>query len=286
MVDSSKMHFCVIGDPIAHSRSPEIHQFVFHEMGLSHEYTKQHITEEALASFVDDVRVKKYLSGFNVTVPHKRQIMPLLDKIEPFAENVGAVNTVHILDDVFIGYNTDVLGCRAALEKAGCQYPERVAQIGCGGAARASVQAILSMGAKEVILYDLDEKRVMEIMRAFQKKSNATLTAGHLNEASMKVDMKECDLIINATPVGMWPDVDQSPVTAEAIPEGIIVLDMVYNPVETLFIKQAKSRGCRAASGLMMLVAQALAADQIWLGRQLPDSLPDRVFQFMIKADK
>jgi len=284
MDDPIRMQFCVIGDPIAHSRSPEIHHFVFRELGLSHEYSKQHITASSLPFFVEEVREKKHYSGFNVTVPHKQYIMPLLDQVEPFAKNVGAVNTVHLVDEKLIGYNTDIPGCRTALEKSGCSAPEKVAQIGCGGAARASIQAVLSMGAKEIVLFDLDQKKVQEMQDTFQERGSALLLPGDPDTARMKNSLKQCDLIINATPVGMWPDVERSPVPEVVIPEGITVLDMVYNPLETRLIKMARSKGCSTASGLMMLVAQALAADKIWLNADLPESLLDRVYNFLKKG--
>ena len=285
MHEQMKKSFCVIGDPIAQSLSPEIHHFVFKQLGLNHEYQKIRVRPGELAKFIQDVREKGY-AGFNVTVPHKEFIIPFLDEIDNLAKDIGAVNTVLNKKGGLIGYNTDVIGCRLALEKSGCYSPQKVIQLGCGGAARASLETVASMGAKEVILFDTCLERAEELRKDFQKMHPIKINIGTVDVSSFEQHFSQSDLLINATPVGMWPKDSVSPIPfTKLIPEGIFVLDMVYKPLETKLIKQAQAMSCKTISGIYMLIGQALTADEIWLCRKISDNMLDRVYHFLTRME-
>jgi len=278
MNHSMHHEYCVIGHPIGHTLSPDIHARVFQLLRRPLSYRAVDVPPGRMDLFIAESR-SGGRPGFNVTVPHKEAIIPFLDEIDDLARNVGAVNTVQVREGRLTGYNTDVFGCRIALEKAGWTERRKVALLGCGGAARAAVEAVARLGAEEVVLFDVLPEKAADLQSDFQKKHAMIISSGSVDPQSMARHFTDIDLLINATPVGMWPHTDQSPVPeASLIPAGITVLDMVYKPKETLLVKQALSRNARVAPGLMMLVAQAIAADEIWLEESLVDRFLDPVF--------
>ena len=275
----SARSYCVIGNPIAHSISPQIHRAVFDYLKLEAEYEAVQVTSEALPDFVSDARAGAR-SGFNVTIPHKEAIMPLLDRIDPPAQNIGAVNTVHLDGDQLAGYNTDVLGCMAALKREGFASKGNAVIIGAGGAARAGLEAVARLGMMRCAIFDIYPEKADALARHFSHFHAISLESGPSDLEHMTPHLHEADLVINASPVGMWPSVPKSPVPdPSCIKPGAWVFDMVYTPLETRLLGDAKSVGAVPVSGLSMLVAQAIEADAIFLQREMPAALFDHVFQ-------
>jgi shikimate dehydrogenase len=266
-------NYCVIGDPIGHSLSPLIHRFVFRALGAEGTYEAVLVPPAGLPRFVEEAR-RFRRPGFNVTIPHKQSVIPFLDRLDAAAERVGAVNTVQWSGDGLIGFNTDVHGCRTALRRAGYRPGGRpVLLMGAGGAARAAAEALASLGVKALHVVEIDRPR-MDRFKSDIESSQGIGIVPLTSEDALQPVLEESELIVNATPVGMWPLTDRSPVLdPDRISPSSLVFDMVPNPAETLLLRQAKSRGAGALSGLEMLVAQALAADEIWLGRALPETL-------------
>jgi shikimate dehydrogenase len=283
MPEGKTRNFCVIGDPIGHSLSPLIHNFVFKSIGLDLSYDAVHVSPVGLGDFMEDSR-RSERPGFNVTVPHKQAVIPFLDRLDATAERVGAVNTVHRTGLQLTGFNTDVHGCRTALSRSEWKPGDgSVVLLGAGGAARAAAEALGSLGVRELRLYEIDIPRMERFISDF-KSANGIIITPLTSESDLADNLKHSDLLINATPVGMWPKVDQSPIPhADWIMPSSWVFDMVPNPVETMLLRQAKSRGAATISGLVMLVAQAIAADEIWLGRRLPETLHADVFTHCMK---
>ena len=281
-MDNIVHEFCVIGDPIGHSLSPDIHMKVFKMLGLDLHYTKQHILPDQLSGFINDTKGYNR-PGFNVTIPHKEKVMKFLDKIDPFAERIGAVNTVWNKNGTLIGYNTDVHGCRIALEQGGWKPNGSVILLGAGGAARAVLSALHTLQAPSVLLYDIDPKRCQ-------------LLADHFSDLNMNLDIAEkkeqietnlpkASLLINASPVGMWPNIERTPIlNTNILHSGMTVFDLVPKPFHTRLLKEAQQKGAAIIPGLSMLVAQALAADEIWLQRTLPPNTHADVMAHMMEV--
>jgi shikimate dehydrogenase len=260
--------FGVIGHPIGHTLSPVIHQTVFRRLGIDYNYKAFHVHPEKLGEYVNTVRITG-CPGFNVTIPHKETVIPLIDGTVPAAQLIGAVNTVKHQNGRLTGFNTDVIGLQVALMKKGWSHRGEVIILGAGGAARAAVAAMVNMGVQSLVLYDIAPQRAEKLANDFHAKSSLRI----ITDTADKY-LPEVDLLINATPVGMWPRTDESPLEQpERLPASATVFDMVYKPMKTRLIKQAESRGARTISGLDMLIAQALAADEIWLDKKLPEAL-------------
>jgi 3-dehydroquinate dehydratase/shikimate dehydrogenase len=228
----------ILGMPVGHSQSPVIHNRAFESAGVDFAYAK--FPAPDIRDFTDNAR-SIGIHGCSVTIPHKVSIMPLLDGLEPAASNAGAVNTVTTRNGRWIGDNTDVYGVRAALESAGFDPAgKRVVILGRGGAAKAAVAAL--DGAREVAL----------------------LTRQEMPEAGRR----DCDLMINATPVGMWPHIDATPVDGPL--RAGVVFDMIYNPESTRLLRAAAAEGKGVISGKVMFMAQAARQFEIWTGQPAP----------------
>jgi shikimate dehydrogenase len=283
MPEGKTGNFCVIGDPIGHSLSPLIHNFIFKSLGLDLSYDAVRVFPAGLRRFVEESRQSER-PGFNVTIPHKQAVIPFLDRLDATAERIGAVNTVHRTGRQLSGFNTDVHGCRTALIRSDWKRGNgAVVLLGAGGAARAVAEALDSLGVSKLHLYEIDIPRMERFVSDFKSAVGMEITP-LTSDSDLADSMKDSELLINATPVGMWPKVDQSPIPhADWITPSSWVFDMVPNPVETMLLRQAKSRGADTISGLVMLVAQAIAADELWLGRKLPESLHADVFTHCMK---
>lgn len=265
--------YCVIGDPIEHSLSPVIHNYIFSRMGFSASYEKVYVVSSDLPRFVEETLTKKR-PGFNVTIPHKESIMPLLDAIDPAAEHIGAVNTVVNRNGHLTGYNTDVYGCMRALERAGFSSKGKVIMLGAGGAARAAIEALGRMGLSEIVLFDLVRERCQILSNHFSPLHPMKITIGFFENKDLETHLPGADLLINATPVGMWPKVHQSPLPCpEFFPEKATIFDMIYRPMETQLMKDVSSKQAVTVSGLTMLVGQAIAADELYFDCQIPEHL-------------
>jgi shikimate dehydrogenase len=251
------MKFGLLGAKLGHSLSPQIHQEVFRQLGIEASYELIEVSAEKLADKVTDLR--KSFRGLNVTIPHKVAVMERLDNVAPEAKAIGAVNTILFEAGRADGFNTDYFGFARLLEHNGL-IPEgkEVCVLGTGGASRAILQCVTDMQAKKITVISRSVQNAPEDIRArYDVRTYDDLrTMGG-------------DLLINCTPVGMYPQMDASPVDEAVIEHFAAAVDIIYNPAETQFMKLARQQGKPAVNGLFMLVAQAVAADEIWLGRKL-----------------
>jgi len=253
--------YCLIGNPVAHSKSPILHEQVYKFYGIKAKYMLCHAEKENLRQILLQFK-KTGVKGFNITVPFKHDIMPYLHEISADAKKIGSVNTVSINDGNWTGYNTDVTGFAMQLKSNNTVIKgSRVKIIGAGGSTAAIVYAVLSEGAASVTVYN----RTMDKARQLALKFDGVVAA-----ALDEFNAKDCDILINTTSVGLYPQIDKSPVSdLEGISQSAIVYDIIYNPPETRFMKIAKERGCQAYNGLDMLIFQGLAADEIWFGKKI-----------------
>jgi len=269
---SGKTKICgVIGYPIEHTMSPVMHNTAFSKLGLDYVYVAFRVKAAELSQAVAGMKALN-ITGLNVTIPHKVSIIPFLDKLDPLAEKIGAVNTVTNNDGVLTGANTDASGFLQALMDQGVDpAKKRVAILGAGGAARAICFSLAERGAELVILnrkleLDWAEKLAAEISGAFNKE----VPALELNEANLAATLGKSELLVNATSVGMIPNPDQTPVPASLLKPGMVVFDAVYNPIQTRLRREAEAIGAKTISGLDMLVWQGALAFEKWTGQKPP----------------
>ena len=251
-----ELHCGLIGFPLVHSKSPEIHKALFSLSGRRYRYDMLEISPDKLESHVPDL---EELDGFNITIPHKQSIIPYLSELDVSAGRYQAVNTVKVHRGRMVGYNTDVNGFLGALALAGIPLKGRVLICGAGGAA--------SMAATEAVRQGC---RLVVTARESSAAKGGAL-ARRLGGDFVR-DPREAgkfDLLINATPAGMFPNhMEQLPAPREVIRRCCAVFDMVYNPGKTLLIQLAEKKKLPCAKGMAMLVLQAAAAHEIWYGAQ------------------
>lgn len=257
----SKKEYAVIGHPIGHTMSPFIHKRLFELSGIEADYSVIDVAPENLAE--EYAQKLSKLDGFNITIPHKSAIIPSLSALDKKAEMYGSVNTV---DANGKGYTTDPDGFLQALKANGIAIDGSVVIVGTGGVARTMAFEVAKAGADITIAVRREDIHMVaslacEIMSKTVHPSISTCYIDRLNKYDRKID-----LLVNATPLGMYPNVDVMPVGEDIIKNCNAVFDAVYNPLETKLIKTAKAMGKKAVGGMSMLVWQAVVAHQIWDG--------------------
>lgn len=254
--------YALIGFPLGHSMSPQIHSRLFELAGIEADYQLTEIKPEELKNRYEYL---KSLTGFNITIPHKIAVIDFCNELSEGAKRYGSVNCIKNENGRSVGYNTDVLGFIKSVERLGTYLSSRVCILGCGGVGRMMAIEAAHQGAELTIAVRTEDIRI-----AYGLRDEIVQT---LPRASVKViELREvkpndgCDLLVNATPVGMYPNTEFSPLTKEQL-EGVKYLfDAIYNPAETLLSKYAKEMGARVSTGMAMLVLQAVAAHEIWNG--------------------
>ncbi|MGC8825724.1 MAG: shikimate dehydrogenase [Anaerolineae bacterium] len=264
-IDASTRLTGIIGWPVEHSLSPVMHNAAFTALGLNWRYAAFPVPPQYLGDAVRGLRALG-LAGANITIPHKEAVIPFLDVLSPAAKAVGAVNTICVDGEYLLGDNTDVLGFLAALDQAEVPlHGRRALVLGAGGSARAAVYGLLLRGAQVYIL-----ARTPARARRLADDMRAAVEGGKVETVEQAPG--EVDVVVNCTPVGMWPQYDgESPLPAEVhLHPGMAVMDLVYRPLETVLLRQAREAGARAVSGLEMLVWQGAAAFKHWTGQDAP----------------
>ena len=256
--------FAVIGDPIAHTLSPNLHQEVYRQLQLDASFEQIHVTPNSLDSFINSNK----LDGFNVTIPHKLSIIPFLKGLDEAAKTIGAVNCVHNGK----GYNTDWIGFLKAMELNGVDLNGKDCTIlGAGGAARA-------------IAYGLVQADVNSILISNRTQTKADQLLDWINSIfPTNFQSKNSDIIINCTPLGMWPDTESMPKVE--IQNGQILADTIYNPLETAWLKAGKTKGAKTIDGLDMFIAQGLASADIWFGEKISEKIKLEDIKKVLKSE-
>ena len=258
----------VIGDPIAHSLSPALHNFVLESLGIAGEYRAYHVREHELKNFL---LAHQELSGFNVTIPHKERIARYLDKLSPEAQRIGAVNTVKRERAALVGYNTDSVGFLRSLQVHN-GVPTHAILVGAGGAARAVAHALLHSNVTALSIYNRTPARALAL--ADELRRHYPHKAISVEDDPWALPWDRADLVVNATPVGMKSDTLPVPLP-ESLSHSVLVYDLVYNPPKTKLLLEAERRGAQALSGLDMFIYQAIESLKIWLERSDLDSQID-----------
>jgi shikimate dehydrogenase len=265
-IDPKTKIYGLVGHPLEHTASPAIHNAAFRALGLNAVYLVFDVEPTVFEDAIKGLKALK-VCGFNVTIPYKERIIPLLTHLDPSAARVGAVNTVKLDGVSLIGYNTDVAGFLAPLLKLNLKLDEITALIlGAGGAAKACVRALLDAGCRELIVLNRSLERALNL----SKQHGNRLKVGPLNGESLKEALSRATLVVNTTPVGMYPNVDESIIPRALLRSDLIVYDLVYRPPQTKLLKEAKEVGATTIPGYKMLLEQAAESFRIWTGLEPP----------------
>ena len=265
MLTGKTKNLGVMGWPIAHSLSPVLQNAAIGTAGVDYVYTALPVRPEDLPTAVAGLRALQFC-GWNVTIPHKTAIMPLLDAIDEDARIIGAVNTVVNEDGHLTGYNTDVTGFIQALLDAGFAPQGKTAVLlGAGGAARAVIWGLIKAGVAAIHIGVRNPAKIQPLVREFS--AYGTLTASHWEQEDFAAKLLSADLLVNTTPLGMTPQTDaMPPVDWSNVKADAFVYDIIYTPAETRLLREAREHGHRILNGEGMLAGQGAAAFRKWTG--------------------
>ena len=261
MMDAETRLYGIIGNPVRRSLSPVIHNRAFKRMGVDAVYLAFEV--EDIKDAIRGIRGLG-IQGASVTLPFKARVIPLLDELDPFAGKIGSVNTIVNKGGKLIGYNTDWFGALKALEEKVALNGKKVILLGAGGAARAIAFGLKEKGC-QVTIFNRSSERAAEVAAKlgchYQSLSALSLMDGGTLDA---------EILINATSVGMFPLESQTPIPKRVLKKGMIVMDIVYRPLQTKLLQEAREQGCQTIDGIEMLAYQGAAQLEIWTG-QRPD---------------
>lgn len=261
--------FALIGDPVEQSLSPAMQNAAFGALGLNCVYIALRVPSAGLTDAVAGVRALG-ISGLNVTTPNKIKIIDLLDELDESANSVGAVNTVKNDRGKLVGFNTDGDGCIRALRgRVGSLRGKDVVLLGAGGAARAIAFSAVKAGAGLTIA-NRTASRARAVAEAIEQRLGSTVKLIGLNRAELSRALRKADILINATTVGMRPMIDETLVTSSMMHRKLLVNDIVYDPLQTRLLREAKRAGAEVLDGLGMLVQQGALSFEIWTGKRAP----------------
>ncbi len=261
----------LIGYPLGHSLSPKIHAAALKACDLEGTYSLfpiQPDDKQGLRDLLARVRSSE-IAGLNVTIPHKQNVIKLMDELTPTAKAIGAVNTIYLREEKLIGDNTDAPGFLTDLKRvanSAFRIPHSALILGAGGSARAAVYALLNDGW-DVTIAARRIEQAQELAVQFKNAKAVELDFQTFQPSNIQ-------LIVNTTPVGMTPHMDQSPWPENLLfPKGAVIYDLVYNPRETKLVKDARAQGLTATTGLGMLLEQAALAFELWTGKTPPRNI-------------
>lgn len=251
----------VIGDPVAHSVGPQLYNPAFKKMELDYVYLAAHVTSANLGDFVQGIRAMG-VSGVSCTIPHKTAVIKFLDRIDPVAKTIGAVNTIVNDRGILTGYNTDWLGILNPLRKVTTLKNKQIALLGTGGAARAIAYGITQAEAN-LTIYGRDLQQAKTLARQF---------GGRAIPFNSIADISQSDIIINATSVGMVPEIDKTPVSKQYLRANQLVFDIIYAPYHTRLLREAREQGAEVIHGTEMLLHQGLVQFKLYTGQEAPEA--------------
>jgi shikimate dehydrogenase len=267
---SGKTGVCgVIGDPVEHSLSPVMHNAAFEALNLDFVYLAFRVRREELREAIIGAISLDFL-GLNVTMPHKNAVMRYLDEIDSTARSIGAVNTILNDEGRLMGYNTDGIGALKALEENGITpNGKKLLLLGAGGAGKA-IAFHAAREVEELVILNRTPQKAKKLAEVLRKEFNKKINGDALSTEIMKEELRDADILVNATSVGMHPDIDQSLVPPSSLRTDLCVMDIIYTPLETKLAKDAKATGAKVVSGIEMLFYQGAASFEIWTNHPAP----------------
>lgn len=270
--------FCVvIGNPVGHTLSPAIHNAAYEALDLDFVYVACRV--EDVAGALAGMRALGNFRGMSVTIPHKSEVIKHVDEVAEVDRNIGSINTVVKEDDRLFGFSTDGPGAVKALHDAGVEVAgKRVLMLGAGGATRAIAFTLAWQEApRELMILDIDDRLLRELTDDLSNRTRSNISGAMLDHSSLAQAMARADIVIHCTPVGMHPKVDASLIPAELLEPHQVIFDVVYTPVETKLLKDARSRGLRTISGIEMFVNQAVLQFERFTGSDAPVAVMRKV---------
>jgi shikimate dehydrogenase len=266
-INSTTTLYGVFGNPISHSRSPLMLNRAFQVNGINAAYAAFHIEPGTLKAAIEGIRALRF-RGVNVTIPYKVEVMSYLDEIDEGARVIGAVNTIVNENGKLIGYNTDGIGyVRSLCEETGLSLQgKRVLLLGAGGAGRGIAYALAKAGAEIVWVSNRTVSKADELVSYISLLTEAKNIAA---EAIAGI-IDKVDLVVNNTSLGMYPNISEIPLDPSLLHDKLVVSDIIYTPMETLFLKEAKARGAITHGGLGMFIYQGAYAFEYWTGQNAP----------------
>lgn len=267
-MDNQTIMTGLFGYPVGQSMSPNMHNAAFQTLSLNYAYAAFPIRPGQLQEAVHGIRALGF-RGVNVTIPHKVEIMRYLDEIDDEAREIGAVNTVVNRDGVLVGYNTDGPGfVRSLLEETQVNLSgKRVLILGAGGAARAVAVSLARNGVQHITIANRSRDKAVDL--ASHVKIHTDVEAIELDQVDAR-RLEDIDLLINTTSIGMYPELDGLPISSEYLHSGLLVSDLIYNPLETRLLREARQIGASTHNGMGMFIHQGALAFQLWTGCDAP----------------
>ncbi|MDR2873734.1 MAG: shikimate dehydrogenase [Methanobrevibacter sp.] len=281
MVSGNTSVLGLIGDPVGHSLSTFMHNTVFKQLNLDYVYVPFNVKKENLSDAILGAKGLN-IAGLNVTIPHKINVINYIDEIDSVAEMIGAVNTIKFNNGKAIGYNTDGVGAIKGLQEISSLKDKKVIILGAGGSSRAVGFQLAISGINELLITNRNIEKAKILTDDFKAKLRNTqqevfpdfnneMIFNHSNFSILKNEIKDADILINATPLGLYPNVNPDPIIkSDILHSDLIVYDLIYNPLETITLKEAKKAKTKTISGIKMLVHQGATSLKIWTGVDAP----------------
>ncbi len=271
----------LIGDPVEHSMSPPMHNAAFEFLGLDFAYVPFNVKTTSLGEAIKGARALR-IKGLNVTIPHKTSVMEFLDIIDKPSELIGAVNTIKLDNGKITGYNTDGIGAIRALEEVVQVKNKKVVMVGAGGAARAVAFQLILSGIESLTIINRTPEKALKLKNEIESKIESKVACGNLE--ILEKEVSNADIFIDTSPIGMYPHIDDEPVIkAEMMHSDLVVNDLVYNPLDTVLLKEAEKAGAKGVSGLKMLIYQGAEAFKIWTNMDAPVDIMEKSLLKLLK---
>lgn len=267
--DKSSKTFCIIGDPVEHSLSPLMHNAAFKYLNLNYSYIAFKVKVNELKESVESLRDIN-VAGFNVTIPHKVEIIKYIDKLSDDASLAGAVNTVKNEDGIFVGYNTDIYGLMTPIEERLSNFEgAEILILGAGGSSRAALVGLSrKKGIKSVYIVNRDQQKLSKVIELGKTLGLSCIPMEYSDHKKLSEISSHCELIINTTSVGLKNE--KSLLSSESVGNGSIVFDIIYKPIMTDLLECAKSANAKVIFGYEMLLNQGYKSFEIWTGVNAP----------------
>ena len=275
-VNGETKQLAIIGNPVSHSFSPKMHNYISEKMNLNYVYTALKVEENDFDAAIDGIRAFG-IAGVNITSPYKSRAYDRMDVLSDRAKRYGAVNTCVNRDGVLYGYNTDAEGFYLSLKREGIEIKDRdVLFIGAGGVTGPVMMYFADIGAKSISIVNRTISKAEELAKITREMCDCDVNVG--------IDKKHYDVVINTTTVGMHPDINKFPVNEiPYIDNETAVADMIYNPDKTMFLKMAEKKGAKTINGLGMLIYQGIIAYELFTGAKLSDTIYDDILKDVFK---
>ncbi|MDD7794936.1 shikimate dehydrogenase [Clostridium sp. 'White wine YQ'] len=262
----------LLGEKLGHSLSPEIHEQIFKNLNINGNYALFQIKKEDLFKVIEAINVLG-ISGVNVTIPYKQEIMKYLDFISEEARNIDAVNTIVFKDGKSYGYNTDYFGFQNMLKREDIILKDKIAVVlGTGGASKSVIQCLRDNKVKKIYMVSRNKESI-------KGNDNTDIIVVSYEELSNISG----DMLINTTPVGMYPNINETPVNKDIISNFEVIVDIIYNPQETKLLRLGKELGLKTINGMYMLVDQAVKAEEIWQERVIDENISNEIYNKLSK---